>query len=267
MARTVLLTGTSSGLGDAAARAFLSEGWNVVATARNAEAAVVGVDNPRLIRSRIDITQPASIEAALDQAEASFGAVDVVVNNAGVGLGGPLEEISLEQFRDHFEVNVIGVAAVCRAAIRRMRPRRQGLLINVTSLAGQVGLPFLTPYCAAKFAIEGLTESLFYELQPFGISVKLVEPGGFRSNFSHPWARGEAYDPAATAVFNKMKTGAAQAALPGIVAKTVLAAANDRSQRLRYRTKDVKAMLATRKILPESKWRAMIAKGFGLSKS
>ena len=186
--RTVLVTGTSSGLGQAAAKQFLAEGWNVVASARTIETAVpLEPDSSRLLRVRLDVIDARSIQTAFDAAESRFGAVDVVVNNAGVGLGGVLEAISTEQLRDHFEVNVIGTAAVCQAAIRHMRVRREGVIINVTSLAGRVGLPFLSPYCAGKFAVEGLTESLFYELKPFGVRVKIVEPGGIRTKFTHPW--------------------------------------------------------------------------------
>lgn len=267
MERTVLLTGTSSGLGEAAARGFLAEGWNVMATARKAGAAVAGTDHPRLARASLDVTNEASIEAAFDEAEARFGAVDVVVNNAAAGLGGAIEEIGLDQFRGLFDVNVIGVIAVCRAAIRRMRPRRSGLLINVTSLAGQVGIPFLAPYCASKFAVEGLTESLFYELEPFGIAVKLVEPGSVRSNFSHPWAMAPAYDPASAKVLEVMETGLANAVPAEDVARTVLAAANDDSPRLRYPTENVEAMLRLNHTLSEADWRATMASGFGLAAS
>jgi NAD(P)-dependent dehydrogenase (short-subunit alcohol dehydrogenase family) len=263
-ARTVLLTGTSSGLGDAVARQLLAEGWNVVATAREADSAIHGeTQSSRLLRARLDVTDPESIETTFDLAEARFGAIDVVVNNVGIGLGGVLEAISPQQLRSHFDVNVIGTTQVCQVAIRRMRLRGAGLIINVTSLAGRVGLPFLTPYCAGKFAIEGLTEALFYELKPLGIRVKLVEPGGIRTKFSHPWTTLEPYEPLASASNNLMKRGAARAALPDIVAKTVIFAANDSSDRLRYRSSDAKMLLVIRQLLPDFAWRAMIAKAFG----
>jgi NAD(P)-dependent dehydrogenase (short-subunit alcohol dehydrogenase family) len=183
MPKTVLLTGTSSGIGEAAAKAFLADGWNVVATARDPATVLRGVDNPRLLSARLDLTDTHSIAAAFEAAESRFAAIDVVVNNAGIGLGGPLEGVSLAQLREHFEVNVIGVAAVCKAATAHMRSCGQGLIINVTSLAGRTGLPFLAPYSSGKFAVEGLTEALHYELRPFGIRVKLVEPGGPHSIF------------------------------------------------------------------------------------
>jgi len=266
MPQTVLLTGTSSGIGEAAAHAFLAEGWNVVATARDPAAAAGGKVHPQLLATRLDVTDTASITAAFAAAQAQFGGVDVVVNNAGVGLGGPLEGMTLDDLRHHFEVNVIGVAAVCQAAIAHMRPRRRGLLINVTSLTGRVGIPFLAPYCAGKFAVEGLTEALYYELQAFGARVKLVEPGGARTRFVHPWAEHPAYAATAEGVRKTMEQGAGKAAPPSRVADVIVAAAKDSSERLRYQATDAITLLRLRRILPDSAWRKMLSKAFGLAR-
>jgi NAD(P)-dependent dehydrogenase (short-subunit alcohol dehydrogenase family) len=264
MAGTALVTGTSSGIGEAVALAFLADGWNVIATARNPGAAAGGKSNPRLLAARLDVTDPASVSKAFEAGEQRFGAVDVVVNNAGIGLGGPLEGVSLAQMREHLEVNVIGVAAVCQVAAAHMRPRKAGLIINVTSLTGRVGIPFLAPYCAGKFAVEGLTEALYYELRPFGIRVKLVEPGGARTRFSHPWGRHPAYSPASDAVQETMTKGSQVAAPPSAVAKVILVAAKDRSDRLRYAATSAVAALRMHRLLPESAWRKMMSKSFGL---
>jgi NAD(P)-dependent dehydrogenase (short-subunit alcohol dehydrogenase family) len=264
MPRTVLLTGTSTGLGDASARRFISEGWNVVATARNRQTAVSGLESPHLLRAHLDVTDSRSIVAAFDEAEARFGKIDVVVNNAGVGLNGPLEGLELAQLREHFEVNVFGVADVCRVAIPRMRSRGQGLLINVSSAAGRVGMPFLSPYCSGKFAVEGLSESLRYELKPFGVRVKIVEPGGIRTSFSAVWAEAPAYGPFASAVREKMIQGQKRAALPEVVARAIVAAANDPSDRLRYHASDAGVLLGIRKMLPDPLWRLFLEKVFGL---
>lgn len=267
MAQTVLLTGTSSGLGEAAAHRFLSEGWNVIATARAPEGVVRAASDERLLRARLDLLDPSSIDAAFDAAEARFGPVDVVVNNAGVGLGGPLEGVELEELREHFEVNVFGVAAVCRVAIARMRARGRGLLINVTSVAGRVGLPFLSPYCAGKFAVEGLTEALYYELHPLGIRVKLVEPGGMRTRFAHPWATHASYEPASRSVHDTMKRGVERSPSPEVAAKAVVNAARDPSDRLRYTTSDGAALLALRGLLPEGLRRAFLGKVLGVTQA
>jgi NAD(P)-dependent dehydrogenase (short-subunit alcohol dehydrogenase family) len=262
--RTVLITGTSSGLGEAAVQLFLAQGWQVVATARTSTTAFGSDAVPNLLRARLDITDVASIESAFDLAAARFGHIDVVVNNAGIGMGGALEAMSLEELRKHFEVNVIGTAAVCRAAIHRMRPRRAGLIINVTSVAGRVGLPFLAPYCAGKFAIEGLSEALYYELRLLGIKLKVVEPGGIRSKFSHPWSALDAYEPFASAVLESMQKGIERATPPEVVAKTILSAANDASDRLRYVASDGGVLLSKNRLLPTSAWRAFVAKAFGI---
>jgi NAD(P)-dependent dehydrogenase (short-subunit alcohol dehydrogenase family) len=264
MPKTVLITGTSSGVGEATAKAFLADGWNVVATARDPATVLREVDDPRLLRARLDLTDTHSITAAFEQASSRFSAIDVIVNNAGIGLAGPLEGISLNQLREHFEVNVFGVAAVCQAAAAHMRSLGHGLIINVTSLTGRTGVPFLSPYCSSKFAVEGLTEALHYELRPFGIRVKLVEPGGVRTRFSHIWAEHPAYSPAADNVRQTMVRGGEKAALPDRVAKVILAAAKDSSDRLRYAATDAVPALFMRRLLPDWAWRKMLSKGFGL---
>ena len=264
MPRTVLITGTSSGMGESAARAFLKDGWNVVATARNPASVLSGVEDARLLRHRLDVTDTASIAATFEAAASRFEGVDVVVNNAGIGLGGPLEGMTLDQVREHFEVNFIGVVAMCQAAAAHMRPRGQGLIINVTSLTGRVGIPFLSPYCAGKFAVEGLTEALYYELKPFGIRVKLVEPGGARTKFSHIWANHPAYEPASGKVHETMTIGGSKAASPDKVGKVILTAAKADNERLRYAATDAVPALRMHGILSEGAFRKMIAGGFGL---
>lgn len=264
MARTVLLTGTSSGVGEAAVNAFLADGWNVIATARNPASILAGTENAQLLKARLDLTDNASIEAAFEAGAQRFGAIDVVVNNAGIGLGGPLEGVSLDQLREHFEVNVIGVAAVCRAAAAHMRPRRQGLIINVSSLAGRIGLPYLSPYSASKFAVEGLTEALYYELRPFGLRVKVIEPGGARTRFSHLWGDHPAYEPVAGEVRKKLEQGSEKASPPERVAEVILTAAKDSRDRLRYPATDAASGLRMNRLLPGWAWRKIMAKGFGL---
>jgi NAD(P)-dependent dehydrogenase (short-subunit alcohol dehydrogenase family) len=263
--KTVLITGTSSGIGEATAKAFLADGWNVVATARDPATVLRGEDHPSLLRARLDLTDSPSIAEAFETASSRFSGIDVVVNNAGVGLGGPLEGVSLDQLREHFEVNVFGVAGVCQAAAAHMRSRGHGLIINVTSLTGRTGVPFLSPYCSSKFAVEGLTEALHYELRPFGIRVKLIEPGGVRTKFSHPWASHPAYSPVADKVRQMMVSGGEKAAPPERVAKVILAAAIDSSDRLRYAATDAIPALRMHRLLPEWAWRKMLSKGFGLT--
>jgi NAD(P)-dependent dehydrogenase (short-subunit alcohol dehydrogenase family) len=192
---------------------------------------------------------------------ARFGGVDVLINNAGVGLAGPVEAVTLEQWRGHFETNVFGLAQTTRAVIPLMRERGQGLIINVGSIAGRFGLPFLAPYNAGKFAVEGMTESLHYELKPFGIRVK-IEPGGTRSEFAHQWAKTPAYEPQQSAVEAMMIAGGAASPGPETVAAVILKAANDPSDRLRYAAAGGGAALTANRWLPAARWRRMIEKSF-----
>lgn len=145
-----------------------------------------------------------------------------------------------------------------------MRARGRGLIVNVTSVAGRVGIPFLAPYCAGKFAVEGLTEGLHYELRPFGIRVKLVEPGGARTRFAHPCADHPAYEPTAGNVRSMMIRGADKAPPPDRVAEVILAAAKDPSDRLRYAATDAVLALNVRRLLSERLWRKVLSKGFVL---
>lgn len=169
---TVLITGCSSGYGLETARRFHAEGWTVIATMRKPRADVL----PRSDRIRIlplDVTRPESIAAALDAA----GPIDVLVNNAGVGLLGAFEATPMTEARRIFETNTFGVIAMTHAAIPQLRERRSGAIVNVTSSVTLAPMPLVAVYTASKTAIEGFTGSLAHELAAFGIRVKLVEPG------------------------------------------------------------------------------------------
>lgn len=181
MTRTILITGTSSGYGAATARHFLARGWNVVATMRRPDpevfAGAPGVADGRLAILPLDVTRADSIAAALAAAIARFGAIDVLVNNAGIGMASVVEATPDAVVREIFETNTFGVIALCRAVIPHMRARGTGTIINVTSSATIGPMPLVAVYTASKSAIEGFTESLSYELHPFGIATRLVEPG------------------------------------------------------------------------------------------
>ena len=170
--KTVLITGCSSGYGLETARYFHSKGWNVVATMRSPREDLL----PRSDRLRViplDVTRPDSISAAL----AASGPIDVLVNNAGVGLFGPFEATPMATVRDIFETNTFGAMAMTQAVIPQLRERRSGVVVNVTSSATLAPMPLVAVYTASKTAIEGFTGSLAYELEAFGVRVKLVEPG------------------------------------------------------------------------------------------
>ena len=262
MTKTVLITGASSGIGRASADLFLKRGWNVVATARRPEVLSEWASSDRALALRLDVTDPASIAAAVGTAQARFGGIDVLVNNAGVGLAGPIEAVTPAELKAHFDTNFFGLVDVTRAVLPGMRAGRNGLIINVTSIVGRFGVPFLAPYNAAKFAVEGLTEGMHYELKPFGIRVKLIEPGGVRSEFAHPWSMNPAYEPAQSAVKAVMTAGGASSPGPEGVAEVILKAAQDRSDRLRYPAAGGEAMLGLHAVLPLARWRGVIEKAF-----
>jgi NAD(P)-dependent dehydrogenase (short-subunit alcohol dehydrogenase family) len=262
MTKTVLITGASSGIGAAAAVLFAKRGWNVAATARRPDSLDELAAAPHVAALRLDVTDEASIAEAVSAAEARFGAIDVLVNNAGVGLAGPIEAVTPAQWQAHFATNLFGVAAVLRAVLPGMRARKAGLVINVSSIVGRAGLPFLGVYCASKFALEGMTEAMHYELKPFGVRVKLVEPAGTKTQFVHPEARHGAYEPQFSRVMNKMALGGAASPGPELVARLILKAAEDPSDRLRYVASNGRSFLALRRRLPEAAWRTIIEANF-----
>lgn len=178
MSQTILITGCSSGFGRATAEHFAKAGWNVVATMRNPDAAgdLAGRDN--IFVTRLDVQDPASIDAAVAAGIAKFGSIDALVNNAGFGLHGMFEETARDKIMEQFEVNVFGMMDTIRAILPHFRERKTGTIVNISSGAGAFGLPASTLYNSSKFALEGFSESLSYELAPLGITVKIVEPGG-----------------------------------------------------------------------------------------
>jgi len=177
------ITGTSSGFGDAIAREALTRGDRVVATARdlNALAELVALAPDRVQALRLDVTKPAEIEAAVAQAIAHFGAIDVLVNNAGFSIVGAIEETSDADLRATLEPMFFGPVNLMCALLPHMRARRSGTLVQITSVGGVVTAPGFGAYCAAKHALEAVSESLAAEVTPFGIRVLIVEPGAFRT--------------------------------------------------------------------------------------
>ena len=185
-ARVWLITGVSTGFGRALASAVLARGDEVIGTVRQ-PAQIAGFNALAPGRARgvhLDVTDRASIGPVVNQAVSDAGGLDVVVNNAGYGLFGAIEEISDAEARKVMETNFFGLMAVTQAALPHLRARGGGNIVNVSSVAGFMGIPGCGLYCASKYAVEGFSESLALELAPFGIHVTIVEPSGFRTNFS-----------------------------------------------------------------------------------
>jgi NAD(P)-dependent dehydrogenase (short-subunit alcohol dehydrogenase family) len=233
--KTVLITGCSSGYGLETARHFLSQGWNVIATMRTPREDVLPKSD-RLRVIALDVTSPESIAAAI----AASGPIDVLVNNAGIGLFGAFEATPMATTREVFETNTFGVMAMTQAVVPQFRARKSGVVVNVTSSATLAPMPLVAAYTASKTAIEGFTASLAFELAEFNVGVKLVEPGyapttRFASN-SGARLEGlitEPYAPLAQRTFASLGQLAA-VTTEADVADAVWRAANDASGQLRF---------------------------------
>ncbi|RDZ29276.1 SDR family oxidoreductase [Lysobacter silvisoli] len=233
--KTALITGCSSGYGLETARHFLAQGWKVVASMRTPRHDLLPASD-RLQVLELDVTRADSIARALTAA----GPIDVLVNNAGIGLFGAFEATPMTTVREIFETNTFGTMALCQAVLPRFRERRGGTIVNVTSSAVLAPFPLVAAYTASKTAIEGFTASLEHELRPFGVRVRLVQPGygpstGFTAN-GQQRMQGlipHAYEAYAQEVFASMADLRAHTH-ESDVATAVWHAAHDASDRLRY---------------------------------
>lgn len=240
MAKTVFITGASSGFGKASAKLFQQKGWNVVATMRNPATGTELTGSPNLLLAALDVQDPTSITRSVQQAVDRFGSIDVLVNNAGYGLIGVFESASNEEIRQQFAVNVFGLMDVTRAILPHMRRQKGGTIINISSVGGMVGLPFGSFYNSSKFAVEGFSEALSHEVSPFHITVKIIEPGGVDTNFRNSirMIKNEIpeYDPFAGALVQRylQTTAHLTKATAEDVAATIYQAATDNAARLRY---------------------------------
>jgi NAD(P)-dependent dehydrogenase (short-subunit alcohol dehydrogenase family) len=270
MKQTVLVTGASSGFGRETVKLFHQKGWNVVATMRTPSNDVELAALDGVLVTRLDVTDKASIGAAVALAVDRFGGIDVLVNNAGYGTLGALEAAPDDVIRQQFEVNFFGLIDVTKAVLPGMRARRSGVIVNVSSVGGRVTFPFCTLYHATKFAVEGLTESLQYELNPFGIRLKIVEPGGYRTNFA---GRSMGFFGAGgikeyTAPYDKFVARLEHWPMSdniGEVAAVIYTAVTDGSEKLRYPAgPDAGPLLETRKQLDDIEFKKLMATQTGI---
>jgi NAD(P)-dependent dehydrogenase (short-subunit alcohol dehydrogenase family) len=245
MAKTILITGASSGIGLASVKRFAGAGWNVIATMRSPDAgAELASLGSRVLVTELDVQDLASIETAVAAGIAKFGTIDVLVNNAGFGLVGVFESLSREQIRQQFDVNVIGLMDLTRAVLPQMRRQKSGVIINVSSRAGIIGQPMISLYSASKFALEGFSEALSFELAAVGIAVKIIQPsGGITSTkFGDRTAREatslappadyDAFVDATRKTYAALMTAARTSASD--VAEVIFTAATDGTHKLRY---------------------------------
>lgn len=263
MEKVILITGASTGIGRETVKLFQAKNWKVAATMRRPEE---HEDLQRIVDVeciRLDVTEIDSIKSAIASTLEKFGRIDAVVNNAGYGVVGPFEATAVEQVDRQFDTNVIGLMNVCREIIPYFREQKRGHIVNVASVGGRMTFPLYSVYHATKWAVEGFSESLQYELDQFNIRVKIIEPGPIKSDFydrSAVVAKKEglhAYDHFADKVLPNLVKAGAEAPDGTVVAQTIYDAVTDGSKRLRYGA-NTKGILIARRFLPDSIFRTLI---------
>jgi NAD(P)-dependent dehydrogenase (short-subunit alcohol dehydrogenase family) len=271
MAQTVFITGTSTGIGAAAVRLFAAHGWQVAATMRNPADAKFS-DLPGVRVYALDVTDVTSVKQAVAQAQQDFGSLDVLINNAGYGLVGPFETATTEQIQQQFATNMFGVFAVTQAALPAMRAQQAGVIINITSVGGRTAFPMNSLYHATKFGLDGFSESLWYELAPFGIRVKVVAPGGVATDFAgrslhmtaDPADAANPYAGQMRAVLDAFSSRGGAASQPEQIAEVIYQAATDGTAQLRYIAgADAQSILEAKAKMSEGDFMQMIQKNFG----
>lgn len=270
--QTVLITGASSGIGKATAQFFQQKGWTVIATMRTPEkeTELTALDN--VLVTRLDVLDVDSIHAAIVQGIEQFGKIDVVVNNAGYGAYGPLEATPTEKIRRQFDVNVMGLLDVTRAILPHFRQNQDGILINISSIGGKMTFPFGSLYHGTKFAVEGISEALIYEMEAIGCKVKIVEPGVIKTDFagrSFDFNNDESlteYQPSIDKFMSGMGSSVeSNASEPIVVAEVIYQAATDGTDTLRYTAgEDAKVFVANRKAADDATFIQGIKTQFGI---
>ncbi|WP_422355353.1 SDR family oxidoreductase [Roseivirga pacifica] len=255
MNQTILITGASSGIGQATALYFAKNGWNVVATMRKFDKHS-GLQNcQNVLVLKLDMEEPETFPSIIEESIERFGKIDVLLNNAGYGQHGLFEATTPEQIQKQFSVNLFGTMEITRAILPHFRARQSGTIITITSGVGRVTTPLVSVYAASKFALEGFFESLSFELASQNVLVKIIEPGSINTNFEQTTKRHFAKDDSLTTyrsyikhtdiVFNEIYSGGSSSAID--VAKTIYEAATDRTNQLRYVVgEDLKTFLKIR---------------------
>jgi len=240
MKKTVLITGASSGFGKASAKLFQNQGWNVIAAMRSPEKEEELKDSENLLLVKLDVTDLESIKKSVEQGLEKFSTIDVLINSAGYGLIGVFESSDETQIQKQFEVNVFGLMNMTKAILPAMRKQKSGVIVNISSFGGVTASPFTSLYNSSKFAVEGFSEALYFELSSFGISVKIVEPGSVATNFRNGMEMIqntiEDYNQELASFIPKFtkRTEHVANATTEEVANTIFEAATDDQSRLRY---------------------------------
>lgn len=269
--KTILITGTSSGIGKVTAKFFQREGWNVIATMRSPDKETELTALPNVLVARLDVQDSASIAPAIGAGIERFGTIDVLLNNAGYGAYGLLESTPMEKIGRQFDVNVIGLLETTKAVLPHFRANKSGTIINISSIGGQMTFPLGTLYHGTKFAVEGLSEALHYELSAIGVRVKIVEPGFIKTDFagrSFDFTNDEHLTEYQAFVGKFMTAMAAMGEAgspPEVVAEVIYRAATDGTSQLRYTAgSDAAELMRNRKALDDATFIGGLTKQLGL---
>ncbi|MBB6369815.1 SDR family oxidoreductase [Chryseobacterium shigense] len=265
--KTIFITGTSTGLGKAAAKLFADKGWNVIATMRKPEneTELSQISNVKLMA--LDVTDKEQVQKVVSDVLAAHD-VDLVFNNAGYGLAGPFEGADEDQIFRNINTNVLGVMRVTQAFLPHFREKRKGMFISTTSIGGSVAFPMNSVYHATKFALEGWSESLAYELAPFGITVKTVAPGGITTDFagrSLDLSKHEAYDEIFAKIYSVFSNPERRASYSSAeqIAEVVYEAATDGKDQMKYIAgNDAKDLFSLRNSVGQDDFRKEVKKIF-----
>lgn len=271
MSKTALITGASSGIGKATAKYFQEKGWNVIATMRKPESETELNQLDNVLVNRLDVLDLDSINQAVAEGIGKFGKIDVLVNNAGYGAYGPLEAFPRENIVRQFNTNVIGLLDVTRAILPHFRANKDGYIVNISSIGGKMTFPLGSLYHGTKFAVEGISEALSYELESIGIKVKIVEPGAIATDFggrSFDFTNDESmaeYQPIVQKLMAGFQTGLSNASEAIVVAEVIFNAVTDGTDQLRYRAgADAEQYLNQRKAADDATFIGGIKSIFGL---
>lgn len=269
MSKTILITGASSGIGKATAIHFQQQGWNVIATMRSPEkeTELNKLENVKL--EKLDVLDVSSIGQAIKNGIANFGKIDALLNNAGYGAYGPLESFPRENIIRQFNTNVIGLMDVTKAIIPHFRLNKNGVIVNISSIGGQMTFALGSLYHGTKFAVEGISESLHYEMNEIGVKVKIVEPGFIATDFgsrSFDFQAGDIsdYQPLIGALMKQWQNPNNTVSPPSLVAEVIFNAVTDGTYQLRYRAgDDAKFLLDCRKKMTDTEFFEMMNEQLG----
>ena len=273
--KVAIVTGSSSGIGYETALVLARNGFRTYATMRNLEKGKAISDIAKrekllLHTIKLDVTDEKSVNDAIKTIKSDAGRIDVLVNNAGYGLAGSLEDLLMNEIKAQYETNVFGLIRVTQAVLPIMREQKSGIIVNISSIGGKMAIPLQSPYHGTKFAVEGLSESIAYELEPFGIKIVIIEPGAIKTNFDTGMVVAQKNQNPNSPYYKRMQKLQStinsvfkNVTLPTKVAEVILNAITTPTPNLRYTVGDDAALLAQkRKELPDSEFQKLVLEFF-----